>query len=84
MADVTYNDTWIGGTTGGFLIYNIDKASVANMTFIGIAQPNTATSEARWKIIVIDKTTSITRIRYADGDSKFDNIFDDRTTLSYS
>lgn len=84
MSDVTYPDTHIGGTTGGFLIWNIDKASVANMTFIGASQPATATSAAKWKILVIDNTTSVTRIRFADGNSNFDNVWDDRTSLSYS
>ena len=83
MSDVGYNDTHIGGTTGGFLIWNIDKASVPGMTFIGAAPPNTLSTAAVWKILVIDNTTAITRIRYAESNSRFDKVWDDRAGYAY-
>lgn len=73
----------ISGTTGGIFIYNIDKASIPNMTFIGIAEPGSASSSEVWKILLIDKTTSVTRVRYASSNSKFDKKWDDRVGYTY-
>ena len=51
-------------------------------TYIGEALPGTTTSAALWRIrrlTIVDNT-----ILYADGNSKFDNIWDNYLTLSYS
>ena len=66
------------------LITRVDEASVASVTFVGEAAPNSASSEAVWRIQKIDETGEETVITYADGNSLFDNIWDNRTTLEYA
>lgn len=53
-----------------------------NITYVGEATPGTATSEAKWRIMKVDKTTG-TAITWADGDGEFDNEWDEREALSY-
>ena len=77
-------DTFIGGTLGGFLIVNIDKVSIPDMTFIGLSEPGNAGTDTTWKIILIDKTTSTTRIRFSGGNSNFDKAWDSRLLYAYS
>lgn len=60
----------------------VDEAS-ATVTYIGRCAPGTATSENKWQIQKID-TTSGTSITFADGNDEFDNVWDDRASLSYS
>ena len=60
---------------------------VAGTTYIGRAQPGTATSAARWQVSRAVETTSLpitTTVTWADGDAAYDNIWDNRTALSYS
>lgn len=65
------------------LATRIDEAD-ANTTYIGSADPGSATSAAAWLIKKISVSGSATAITYADGNSNFDNIWDNRTSLSYS
>ena len=60
----------------------IDEAS-ATVTYVGKAATGTATSSALWQVQKID-TSSGTVITWADGNGLFDNIWDNRATLSYS
>lgn len=60
----------------------IDEAS-ATVTYIGDATIGSATSVASWRIKKID-TTSGTSITFADGDGNFDNIWNNRASLTYS
>ena len=55
----------------------------SNLQYIGLADPESDTFAAVWKIKRVD-CTSGTIILYADGNSDFDNIFDDRESLNYS
>lgn len=53
--------------------------------FIGLASPGTATSATSWKIKKLVYTgTNVTSIIWADGNKKFDNIWDNHASLSYS
>lgn len=61
----------------------IDAAS-ATATYIGETLPGTATSSALWRIKKIDETSNPTTILFADGNDKFDNVWDNRASLSYS
>lgn len=54
-----------------------------NVSYLGTATPGTATSAAAWQIIKIDENTG-TVLTYADGNVEFDNVWDDRESLSYS
>ena len=49
--------------------------------YIGLAKPGTATSSAGWQIKKIAYSgTDTVSILFADGDTKFDNIWDNRAT----
>ncbi len=61
----------------------IDEAS-STVTYVGYAILGTATSAASWQIKKISISGTVTRILWADGNSFYDNIWDDRATLSYS
>jgi hypothetical protein len=50
--------------------------------YIGYAIPGTATSEAKWKIKRVDTTTI--SILWANGTAFYSNVWDDRTSISYS
>jgi hypothetical protein len=52
--------------------------------YIGEAQPGTATSAASWRISRTVFTGDDSTKLFADGNSNFDNIWDNRASLSYS
>jgi hypothetical protein len=55
------------------------------LTYIGVAAVNSLNSDSVWQIRRITKTVGgVTTIEYADGDPKYNNIWDDRAILSYS
>ncbi len=60
----------------------IDEAD-ATTTYIGTADPGTAESAASWQVKKI-VSTNPTSIKFADGTSAFDNVWDDRASLTYS
>lgn len=61
----------------------IDEAS-ATVTYIGVAHPSATTAQALWRIKKIDSTTNPTTIFFADANDNFDNVWDNRASLSYS
>ena len=65
---------------------NVDKIDVnANgTTYYGTAASGTATSAAGWQIQASSVTGVITTFLWADGNVQFDNIWDNRTSLSYA
>lgn len=66
------------------LATRIDEAS-STITYIGEATAGSATSGALWRIKRMDTGTSPqTIITWADGNTNFDNIYDNRAGLSYS
>lgn len=62
------------------LAVQIDEG--ATYTYIGYAAPGTLTAAATWKIKRMTNASGV--IVWADGDSNFDNVYDDRTSLTYS
>ncbi len=54
--------------------------------YIGFAAPGTATSSALWQIRKFTNNASNgpTAEDFADGDARFNQIWDNRTSLSYS
>ncbi len=53
--------------------------------YIGQAYAGTATSTAAWRIKrLTDTGTGFIEVNYADGNTNFDNIWDNRASLSYS
>jgi hypothetical protein len=71
---------------GGSVAYDIliDKTTTTDITYIGKAAIGTATSSALWQLSRLNKTSSITQVGWADSDEDFDNIWDNRVSLSYS
>lgn len=61
----------------------IDEAS-ATITYVGKASTSALTSNAVWQIMKMETSGSITTISYADGNSEFDNIWDNRASLTYN
>ena len=64
----------------------LDDTTTANVTYIGKAALTgsaIATSSAVWQVQKIDETTGMI-ITWADGDSSFNNIWDNRASLTYA
>ena len=53
-------------------------------TYYGFADVGSLDASAVWRIFRETKSGSVTSFTYADGDSNFDNIWDNRVSLSYS
>lgn len=58
----------------------------SNLEYLGKADIGTATSASGWQIkkFIYDASNNLTDIQFAEGDEAFDNIWDSRTTYSYS
>ena len=55
-----------------------------NYTYIGEAQPGTATSAASWRIKRVEQIGSDINILWASGTANFDKIWDNRLSFTYS
>lgn len=69
--------------TSPYLALRLDDSSTANVTYIGKAAIGTATSAASWQIFKLDESSGLS-ITWADGDANFNNIWNNRTGLTYS
>ena len=58
--------------------------SAAPTSYFGFAVVASSESAPVWRIKRLTVTASITKIEFADGDTKFDNIWANRYSLSYS
>jgi len=79
-----------GGTalnvnSGGTSTYatQIDEAS-ATVTYVGKAATGAATASAVWQIQRLTTTGADLAVTWADGDSNYNNVWDNRTSLSYN
>ena len=63
-------------------IIKIDNAGT--YTYYGYALPGTATSTAGWRIKRKDTASTVASFLYADGNDEVDNVWDNRSSLSYS
>lgn len=61
----------------------VDKVD-SSTTYVGSAKLGASTSAGVWQIIKIVLSGTTTTITHADGDAKYDNVWDDRASLSYS
>ena len=66
----------------GQLSTHLDQVT-NNLTYIGEALPGSLDSNAVWRIKRLVETGPDSEITWADGDSDFDNIWDDRLSLTY-
>lgn len=62
--------------------YKVAVDEGATYTYIGHAEPGTATAASAWRIKRL--TNSNSSVVWADGDGDFDNVWDDRVSLVYS
>lgn len=75
------DDVTIQRTVG--LATRLDEAS-ATITYVGKAATGSATSAAVWQIQRLTDTGSGLTVEWADGNDSFDNVWDNRASLSYS
>jgi hypothetical protein len=61
----------------------IDEAS-GTITYVGDANPGIATATAEWRIQKINTSSNPITVLWADGNTSFDNVWDNRASLSYS
>lgn len=61
----------------------VDEQDTDNV-YLGESVPNAASSQALWRIRKIMSTGGLVYIQMADGNDNFDNIWDNRTSLTYS
>lgn len=55
------------------------------LAYLGDAQPGVATSAASWRMRKLDfGVDGDVTVTWADGDANFDNVWDDRASLTYS
>ena len=64
----------------GALAIRLDEG--ATYTYIGEALPGVVNADAAWRVKRM--TNADNTIVWADGDSSFDNVWDDRASLIYS
>lgn len=60
----------------------IDDATTADVTYIGKAPIGTATSAAAWQISKLATSSGLIKT-WADGDASYNNVWDDRSSLTY-
>lgn len=56
----------------------------ATVAYAGAAEPGSATSAASWQIQRLTFSGNDVVVEFADGDADFDNVWDNRASLSYS
>jgi hypothetical protein len=61
----------------------IDLANQATVIYIGWADMGTATSAASWRIKKIGISSDVYTVQWADSNQAFDNIWDNRASLTY-
>lgn len=58
------------------------KSTDSKVVYVGFAAMGSATSDAVWQIMQVDTNTGVS-VKYADGNDHFNNIFDNRESLTY-
>lgn len=73
-------------TLAGLLATKLDDVSTSNITYVGKAAIGSSGASAVWRIMKIDEsgTPTTLSITWADGNSNSDNVWDNRTSLTYS
>ena len=81
LTDAEMRATPINTATASYAL-ELDEAS-ATVTYVGEAAAGSSTAAAVWRIKRITLTGSDLSIKWADGDTNFNNVWDDRAILSY-
>lgn len=68
------------------LRFEVEYDGSNNPIYIGIAAPGTVTSESKWMVkkLAWDGNNNLTSLKFAGGASEFDQVWDNRGSLSYS
>ena len=61
----------------------VDDAS-STVTYVGEASIRSSEAAPVWRIKKLETVGSVLSITWADGNMSFDNVWNDRATLSYS
>lgn len=69
-------------TETAYISYIDDVSS--SVAYYGKALPGTTTSSASWQIMKKTVSGTLTTYLYADGNASFDNVWNNRASLSYS
>lgn len=67
---------------GTQMAVRIDDTSTADTTYIGKAPIGSSPSSAVWQVSKMDTASGLVKT-WADSDALFDNVWDDRTELTY-
>ena len=84
VTDITINKDNDSITSWQAELKTLIDAFSDTVTYIGKSAPNSSTSSAVWLIKKITESGTVTTIAYADGDANFNNVWDNRTSLTYS
>lgn len=76
-------------TVRGGLLQPIDYATIiddagSGVTYVGKAEAGSLQASAVWKIFKMVESSGDLVITWADGNSSFDNVWNDRAILIYS
>lgn len=82
-ARVTEQGELVVSSTDPTITVRIDEVS-SSLLYIGTARIGSATSSALWQVQKVTVVSTVTSILWADGNSNYDNIWDDRASLVYS
>lgn len=66
------------------LAMRVDWNAAGTTCYIGWAAPGTATSAAAWRMKKLSLSGDDVTTEWADGDADYDNVWDNRSSLSYS
>lgn len=72
-----------GTPIAGTYAVRLDDTTTASVTYVGKAAIASTTSASVWQVQKIDETTGMV-ITWADGNSNFDNVWDNRASLTYA
>lgn len=83
--DTTINKDSISQIAGEYAL-QLDDVTTTGVTYVGKAAIGSSASGAVWQIKKINETGSPIDlvITWADGNSNYDNIWNDRASLTYS
>lgn len=84
--DVYWDVLASAGVDGGDAVpyaVELDDAG-GGVTYVGKADPGTATSTAGWQIQRITESAGDVTVEWADGDALFNNVWDNRLSLAYT
>lgn len=70
-------------TTDSAYITFLDEAG-AGVTYVGKAPPRSLPSSPVWQIRRLTSTSDALAVEFADGDDRYDNVWDNRAALGYS